>query len=335
MNQSLLPRPRFWALAADQKRTHPTMFGEMLRFLIVYLAATVCESILLSFPLTIWILRGHAIDLTRGFSGLDSMEKQLIELLGHMPPWMEIAKLFATAAFGIAAVFYCRVFEKRKLPSMGVTARGAAPELLAGLAIGAVLFAAVPMIGSAAHGYRVTGFVGVDVKDAILLVLALIGCAVSAASMELLLRGYLAPSLGAGMPVTFAVVFSTTLSLFLTEGLSGFLPFINMLLLSLLLCVCTIKRGNLWAAFGLRTGWLFAAKFFFGFDQTEQTRLCLVPVTSVSTRDLVTGGKSGPVGSICATIVLIVALGAVFALRAKDPAPRPEPPSDGGAGTAE
>jgi len=48
---------------------------------------------------------------------------------------------------------------------MGVTARGAAPELLAGLAIGAVLFAAVPMIGSAAHGYRVTGFVGVDVKE--------------------------------------------------------------------------------------------------------------------------------------------------------------------------
>ena len=334
MNQPLLPRPRFWVRAAREKQIRTTLMGDMIRFMIVFLIATVLESLLMSLPITFWVLTRNRLELQPGGIELGNLEKMIAELMEKLPPWMNVAVLFAGAAYGIAAIFYCRKYEKRSLPSMGLAKKSALPEALGGLAAGLALFAGLTGVGAAAGGFRVSPF-ALDMRQLPLLLLALLGCAVAGGAKELLFRGYLAPSFGAGLPVGFAVILSTVASLLASGGGSGFVPYANLLGLNLLLCVCTIKRGNLWAAFGLRTGWLFAAKFFFGFDQTEQTRLCLVPVTSVSTRDLVTGGKSGPVGSICATIVLIVALGAVFALRAKDPAPRPEPPSDGGAGTAE
>lgn len=323
VNQPLLPRPRFWVRAAKEKQIRTTLMGDMVRFMIVFLIATVLESLLMSLPIAFWVLTRNRIDLQPGGVELGNLEKMIAELMEKLPPWMNVALLFAGAAYGIAAIFYCRKYERRTLPSMGLAKKTALPEALGGLAAGLAMFAALTGVGAAAGGFRVSPFAP-DTRQLPLLVLALLGCAVAGGARELLLRGYLAPSFGSGLPVGFAVVLSTAASLLVSGGGNGFVPYINLILLNLLLCVCTIKRGNLWSAIGLHAGWLFAGNFLFGFDLPAGDRLCLFRVESHGYRRLLTGGSAGPEGSLCATLVLLAALAAVFALRAKDPAPRGE-----------
>lgn len=323
MNQPLLPRPRFWVRAAKEKQILTTPMGEVIRYMIVFLIATVLESLLMSLPIAFWVLTRNKLELQPGGIELGSLEKMIAELMEKLPSWMSVALLFAGAAYGIAAIFYCRKYEKRTLPSMGLAKQSALPETLGGLLVGLALFAALTGVGAAAGGFRVSPF-ALDAKQLPLLILALLGCAVAGGARELLFRGYLAPSLGARLPVGFAVVVSTVASLLASGGGNGFVPYINLIGLNLLLCVCTVKRGNLWSAIGLHAGWLFAGNFLFGFDLPADDRLCIFRVESRGYRSLLTGGSAGPEGSLCATLVLLAALAAVFALRAKDPAPRGE-----------
>ena len=323
MNQPLLPRPRFWVRAAKEKQIRTTLMGDMIRFMIVFLIATVLESLLMSLPITFWVLTRNRLELQQGGVELGNLEKMIAKLMEKLPPWMNVAVLFAAAAYGIAAVFYCKKYEKRTLPSMGLAKKSALPETLGGLVAGLALFAALTAVGSAAGGFRFSPFAP-DARQLPLLALALLGCAVAGGARELLFRGYLAPSFGSGLPVAFAVGLTTVASLLASGGGSGFVPYANLLLLNLLLCVCTIKRGNLWSAIGLHAGWLFAGNFLFGFDLPANDRLCLFRVESAGYRKLLTGGSNGPEGSLCATLVLLAALAVAYALRAKDPAPQGE-----------
>ena len=52
MNQSLLPLPGFWALAAREKKARYSLTRELLRFLLVYLIASTIQGMLLAIPLT-------------------------------------------------------------------------------------------------------------------------------------------------------------------------------------------------------------------------------------------------------------------------------------------
>lgn len=323
MNQPLLPRPRFWVRAAREKQIRTTLIGDMIRFMIVFLIATVLESLLMSLPITFWVLTRNRLELQPGGIELGNLEKMVAELMEKLPPWMNVAVLFAGAAYGIAAIFYCRKYEKRSLPSMGLAKKSALPEALGGLLVGLALFAALTGVGAAAGGFRVSPF-ALDARQLPLLLLALLGCAVMGGARELLFRGYLAPSFGAGLPVGFAAALSTAVSLLASGGGSGFVPYVNLIGLNLLLCVCTIKRGNLWSAIGLHAGWLFAGNFLFGFDLPANDRLCLFRVESAGYRSLLTGGSDGPEASLCATLVLLAALAVAYALRPKDPAPRGE-----------
>ena len=322
VNQPLLPRPRFWVRAAEEKKVRTTLAGDMIRLMIVFLIATVLESLLMSLPITFWVMTQDHITL--GGFGFSSIEKMIAEMMKDLPPWMEVAILFAAAAYGIAAIFYCRKFEKRSFGSMGLGRKSALPETFGGLAAGLLLFAALTAIGSAAGGFRISPF-ALDQGQLPLLILALLGCAAAGGARELLFRGYFAPSIGAGLPVTFALVVSTFASLLASGSGNGFVPYVNLILLNLLFGVLVIKRGNLWAAIGLHTGWLYAGNFLFGFDLPADDRLCLFRVESAGYRKLLTGGSAGPEGSLCATLVLLAALAAVYALRARDPAPRQTP----------
>ena len=326
MNQPLLPRPRFWALAISEKKSRRPILSDMLRFLVVFLIATVVQSMLLSVPITVWVLRNGAAIGLQAEVEISSIQQKIQELLSRMPAWLEISVLFAGLAYGAAAIFYCKRFEKRSLASMGIVKKGALAELGAGLLIGCLLIGGLTAIGVAAGGLEAEPF-SVESSRIPLLLLALTASLVAGAGQELLLRGYFTPTVSGGVPAFFAVTVSTAVSMILTTSAKGIIAYANILLLNLLLCVCTIKRGNLWAAIGLHGGWLFAAHFLFGFDLPADNRLCMVRVNGVSISEAMTGGVNGPTGSICATIVLIAAVAAVFALRAKDPAP-PAPKED-------
>lgn len=329
MNQ-MLPRPRFWAEAAEQIKTRFTFFGETLILMLLYLIASTASGTVLAVPMFLWLLTTQSDTILNSVEAGVSVQELLLRLIDEMPDWMLLISLFATAAsVGFVAVFYCRKFQKRSLSSMGLRREGAAGEYLAGFAVGLALFGGVLAVGTAAGAFRL-GTWSLDPARVLFALAALLGCAARGAALELLFRGYYAPSLGARGPVVLAVLSSTLISGVLQSGgtlLS--MSVLNALLLSLLLGIWVLKRGSLWGACAIQGAWTFAGSFLLDFAGPDQHgTLGLLDVDTDAFRPLLTGGEYGPEASICATVVLLAALAAVLALRPKDPAPEQSLPVD-------
>lgn len=319
----LLKRPAFWALAAEEKKTRMGLLGECLRFAVVYLVGTLLQSLLVSIPMTAAALRNLRDGVFDEAIRSGSIQTMVLKMAEQLPDWMTIVVLFCSAALGAAAIYHCRKKERRSLASMGLIRRGLLPELIAGLAAGLVFFAAVVLLGRQVGAYTLSRIFPAR-REAMLLALALIGCLVSGAAREILLRGYFAPTLNATLPVVPVLLTSTLMSLFLFGGAEmSALTVGNTVLMNLALCILTIKRGSLWAAIGLQGGWLFCLNFLFGFQIADGDRLGLFRVDSAEYRTLLTGGVNGPESSICATVVWIVVLAAVLALPQKNAAGTP------------
>ena len=336
MNQSFLPRPGFWALAAREKKARYPLFLEMLRFMLVYLIASSIQGILTGVPMSVWLILKIRQEETVSVSGLSGLVDTIYEMTDDMPDWLTIFSLFTALALAGASIFFCRKIERRSLASMGIVKKDAFSEYGIGLICGAVLFTGAALIGSAAGGFQI-GAAVTDSRSLLLLVLALLGCLAYGFGIEVMLRGYLAPTMSCGTPVIIPVVVSTVSAILLSSYsfFSGGLGVINVLLLNFMLCLCTMKRGSLWCACGLHGAWLFAGNFLFGFGTAEEpASLCLFPVRTMNLSALLTGGSNGPEASLCATIVLLAALMLFFTLKPKDPAPQdflpPMTPPPGG-----
>ena len=320
---NLLPRPRFWADAAEQCKTRRSLLGELLILLLLYVISYMIQSLLLAGPVTVWALGTQGETMLAAFSAGDSVETVMLRLLEAMPDWMAVAALFSTAAMGVAAVIYCTRFQKRSLASMGLGRRGAAGESVLGLGAGLALFGAVLALGAATGGYRLAA--APDLGQLLLVVLALLGCAVRGASVCLLVQGYFAPTVGARAPALFTLFISALFPAMLQAGgtlLS--MTAVNALLLGLLLGVWTLKRGSLWGACGLCAAWTFAGSFLFDVAPAgAHGSIRVWEVEADALRPLLSGGVYGPMESICTTVVLLAALALSLALPAKDPAPTP------------
>lgn len=320
---AMLPRPKFWAEAAEQKQTRFTLIGELFVFLVLTYLSAMGQSLLFAIPVAPWLLSQRSAQIMSSVTS-GELESVLHKLLLTMPDWVLLCALFAYAAMGAVAIFYCRRFQRRTLASMGLRGRPLADAAL-GFAVGLLLFGAVLALGTGLGGFRPR--FGAVADGAWLPVLgAMLGCLVQGAAMELLVRGYFAPSVGARIPVPYALLFSTLVSSLFQGRYAGVdtVEGVNVFLLGLVLGVWVIKRGNLWGACTLHGAWLFAANFLFSFAPPDQHEgLYLLRVDTDAYRTLLTGGNAGPQGSLCATLVLLAALALVLALRAKDAAPLP------------
>lgn len=322
---AMLPRPRFWAETALQLKTRSSMLGELMVFLLLYVIATMAQGFLTAIPMTAWMMTTQSDKLLSAISAGQSPQTIVLKLMGELPDWVILVSLFSSAALGVAALVYCLKFQKRSPASMGLRGK-ALPECLLGFALGLGLLLAAFGLGSALGGFRLLE----ERPEASILSLlaALLGCLVRGTALELLLRGYLAPSLGGRYPVILALSMSTLLSVML-EPAGGLLDLatLNRLLLALLLGIWVIKRGSLWSACALHGAWLFATGFLFGFAPAgEHGGIRLLDVDADLYRPLLSGGQYGPEASLCVSLVLLAALAVILALKARDPAPDQTPP---------
>ena len=328
MNQ-MLPRPRFWADAAAQLQSRFSLLGELLIFFLLYFIATFLQSLLVAIPVSGWVLGTERASIFTSLTAGASVEAVILELFGKMPDWLYLVSLGATAVYGLAAIFYCRRFQKRSLASMGL--RGPKPlgECALGLVSGLALFGLVVALGTAMGGFRLTAD-RPDGSRIALCLLALLGCVIQGGALELLFRGYFAPTIGSRAPVVFTLIV-TTLASSMTQGSGTLLSMgaVNGLLLSLLLGIWVIKRGSLWGACTLHGAWTFAAAFLFDFAPAgEHGSLRLFDLDVDTFRPLLSGGEYGPMESICVTLVLLAAVAAALALKPKDPWAGPERPPE-------
>lgn len=317
----MLPRPRFWAETAAQIKPGRTLLGELLILMLLYLISSFVSSFLLAIPMTAWTVSTQSSYLLEAMETGLSNQTILTYLLEQMPDWMAVAALYVYAATGAAALVYCLKFQKRSPASMGLR-KGGAGEYLLGLLIGLLLAGAVVAVGAAAGGYKLSAD-GPAADQALLCALALGGCLIRGASLELLFRGYFAPSLGVRAPVPMALISASVISALLESGGSLFSMLgLNSLLLALLLGIWVLKRGNLWGACAIHAAWIFVGSFLFGFAPAgEHAGIRLLDMDTDAFRPLLTGGDFGPEASICATVVLLAALALLLALKEKEHVP--------------
>ena len=318
MKQSLFPRPRYWAQAAEQNKRPRGIFGLTMTLLIMMLIASLIESFVSGLILSGVILIRHSDEalalVSSGPISLDDASKWLVSMT---PDWFFYVMLFCEIFMIFTVMIYCTKIEKRKMATLGLIRRHCVREYLLGAVIGAVLFSGVFFLGKAAGAYKV-GAWQYSPRLLIMLCIGFLGYMVQGAAEELMIRGFFAVSMNKRYPTAFCVLMSSLLfAMFhLGNNASGFLPILNTFLVGLFLCMYILKRGSIWGSFAIHSVWNFTQGFIFGFPVSGlPAGDCLIRPLIRQYNDFTTGGEYGPEGGICTTIILLAALIAVFALK--------------------
>ena len=328
MRPEFTKKPAFMLEAAAQKRREFPLFLELLIFYVVFIAASTAIGIVLAIPVMLWLFSGSRVELLLQAAGSTSaLLEQIFTLLGQMPGWMVALTLLANALLGVAAILYCKWFEKRKIRTLGLTGPHGLQSYLLGALFGAVSFAAVFALAAAFGGVTIRGMQPLAAIWPTLLMM-LFAYVLQSAGEELLVRGYLMTSLSKRWRLPVCISVSSIVFALLHTGNFGFsfVAFLNIVLVGVVLGLTVLLSGDLWAACGYHALWNFVSGNVFGLSVSgldSGDSLFAVEVTGGNA--LLTGGDFGLEGSLCATFVLLAELGVlVFLLSRRTPDPVPE-----------
>jgi uncharacterized protein len=129
---------------------------------------------------------------------------------------------------------------------------------------------------------------------------------------ELMLRGYLLFTLARGIRFWPAAIVLAAVFGFMHKSNSGESPFglVAAALIALVFSLSLWRLGHLWWAIGFHTAWDWAESFFYGTPDSGTVSAGRLMQAHPSGAVLLSGGATGPEGSVW--IVLVVVLAAVF-----------------------
>ncbi len=294
-----------------------SIFYEILIFLLVAMigtsAITVAQSILTTVMMFFDAGYYEVIDQTvqSGSADMSALTEYLDAFTANLPGYAYAAFLALSAFYILAAIIYCKRFEKRSRFSMGFNKKGMIPEYLFGVAIGAVMISLPALVclltGSMSFSY--------GTSSPAVIIFFFLAFILQGMGEEVLFRGYLLMSLTRRNKEWVAIIVSSVMfSLFHLPN-SGFsaIAFLNITLFGVFAAVFMLKRGSIWAASAIHTAWNFLQGNVFGVSVSGNPKFESV-FNSVSNDygALWNGGAFGLEGGLAATTVLLVAL--LFAL---------------------
>ena len=209
------------------------------------------------------------------------------------------------------AVLYWKLIEKKPLSEMGLTKRfgnyfiGA----LIGILLLAVSVAVIVLTGN-------IEFQGVFKNANIPLILLLfVGFVIQGASEEFLCRGIVLQTLKEKTSLWVAIAVSTAMfiiphwsSLFAGEMIYGVIGVVNLVLISIIFSLLTIRLGSIWIACGLHSFWNAILYSVFGLNLSgnDETVAAVFNMQSVG-KNIWNGGEYGVEASFITTAVLAIA----------------------------
>lgn len=276
---------------------HPLAYAvkKLLAFFLVYMAAAVIFEVIIIAALTVM-----------GYDPLSGVMPA-----GHLA---ELLQYYGFAGFGLAAILYCVIVEKRTLRSLGFS--GKIFDYLIGAVIAVILLAVIVGIGLAT---RVLRFDGMIASANTSYLVALFGAfVVQSLAEEILSRGFLLPSLAKKTSLPLAIFVSSTAfalphlaSVLEAEGAFAVIGVVNLYLVSLVFSLLFLLRGNIYIVGGLHCMWNFILYGVMGLavSGSEANPDALMGF-EVTAKNLLSGGIYGLEASIVTTAVL----GAVAAI---------------------
>ena len=287
---------------------------ELLIFVPVYLAAGILEAVPTLIAEGGWFL-AHFSELAEAARRLSEGDtKAYLEtingIMSNQPVWITLVALFSTGLMILGAWLYCRLLEKRKIPSMGFRKGHILREYLIGIGITFVLISIAALLGLATGAYTFRLSSGISVG---LLILFCLGYMIQGASEEVLCRGYLMVSITRRNRSWIAVVVSSLVFAALHLGNPGFnlIGFLNIALCGASYGIYILKRGNIWGACALHSFWNFFQGNFWGISVSGTgwgMSASILTATGTTGMELWNGGQFGIEGGLCATVAETVCL---------------------------
>lgn len=209
------------------------------------------------------------------------------------------------------ALLYWKVIEKKPLSEMGLTKHFANYFIgvFAGILLLALSVAVVVLTGSMEyHGI----YENADIRMILLLTG---GFMIQGAAEEILCRGIVLHTIKKKTPIRTAVAVSTLMfimphwsSLFAGETVYGVIGAVNLILISLIFSLLTIRFRSIWAACGLHSFWNTVLYSVLGLNLSgnDETVTAIFQMQS-SGKNIWNGGEYGIEASIITTAVLAIA----------------------------
>lgn len=310
-------------IEAKNSRSHNVVI-EILIFLGVFIVGALLEGLVVIVPEFSYLFNSPEYiqimqDVSAGmYTDTEEVSQRVTEIVMNMPSYMTVISLFATAMATASAMIYCRALEKRKMPTLGFRKKGALPEYLVGMIVGAVIFSAavgICLVTGALEFEGICeniawGYIG----------LYFLGFLVQGMSEEVIFRGYFTVSLSRRIPIAVAVGISSVGFACAHLGNPGIsvLAFVNLTLFGVFAAVYMLKRGNIWGVCAIHSLWNFVQGNFYGIKVSGLEDMdTVLKMNSVESMTLLNGGDFGLEGGLAVTIVLVIGIFVMLCTKTK------------------
>lgn len=215
-----------------------------------------------------------------------------------------------TATFGLVLLvsWIMTLIERRKISHYGLPSRPPFPkDFWVGLLWGFLAISGVLFVMFLFHGFRITG---IDTHGAALALWALEwGLAFAAVGLfeEFAFRGYLQFTLTTGIGFWPAALVTSALFAYVHKGNTGESPLglFQVAAFGIFACIALQRTGNLWWPIGFHAAWDWGQTFFYGVPDSGLKANHNFLHTAFNGSTLLTGGSTGPEGSVLTTIALV------------------------------
>ena len=219
------------------------------------------------------------------------------------------------------ALLYWKLIEKKPLSEMGLTKRFG--NYFIGIIVGVLLLAfsvfAIVLTGNIEyHGIF-------ENADILMIILLFGGFIIQGATEEILCRGIVLHTLKEKTPTWIAIAVSTVLfiiphwsSLFEGGTIYGVIGVTNLVLISIIFSLLTIRFKSIWAACGLHSFWNAILYCILGLNLSgkDETVTAIFNMQSVG-NNIWNGGAYGIEASIVTTVVLAIAAALIWYMNRK------------------
>lgn len=215
-----------------------------------------------------------------------------------------------------------KLLERNPLRTMGFDrkVKGKGFQYLKGLLFGIILISSVYGVMLLTGQVSCEGF-SLTSDSAGLFFLYLLMWIPQGATEEIMMRGYMLPRVAGRFGVPFAIFF-TSFCFSAMHGMNaGFsvLALINLMLIAALFACIALRQGHIFTVCAMHTIWNFCQGNLYGLEVSgnPQSASILSSTYTSGSHDFMTGGKFGPEGGLCVTIVIVIAFIVLFATRKK------------------
>lgn len=278
----------FFLLTNDSKRlTHILLSSFILPLLFLAVAGIISQILL--FPL-----------LFGSHNSISNFGRDIYSLI----------VLFGTIILVIA--LWMKLYEGRSFSTLGFTINGAPKKYLTGFILGSFMNTAVIAIIALFGGIEIsaesTAVIGINAIGFV--IVFLVGFVVQGASEEILSRGWMFQVIGARYWPWLGMLISTFYFTLLHLGNNGVnIPsIINLILVSIFLCLYVMNDGTLWSSCAWHSAWNWTMGNIYGLSVSGSGEKTSIFDLNTVGHELIGGGSFGPEGSLVTSFVIFIGI---------------------------